>query len=178
MRTNKLTLACAPPSNKHTPTNVHAPLPSPKKTQAGTHLRKHSPARNLHRLAITLEFILHIFDNLCHDGGLPLRQAVTAAYDATLATIHYWAVRTAVKAGLYSLPARASFFEQIGENEASGMAGGHALIHSARGVVSRLHTIFEGCDMPSSDVKFLPTASFSPNTGGGSAAAAAEAAAS
>lgn len=125
--------------------------------EAGTHMNKHSPARNLHRLAVTLEFILHIFDYLCHDAELPLRQAVTQAYDITLGTLHYWAVRTAVKAGLYSLPSRESFFKQIGETEESGVVGGRDLVHAARDVVDRLHKIFEGCDMPCSDIKFLPS---------------------
>lgn len=141
----------------------------------GTHLKKHSPARNLHRLAITLEFMLHVFDKVCHDESMVFRSAVQQAYDVTLANIHVWAVRTAVKAGLYSLPSRESFFQQIGETQASGVQGGGELVRAARGVVQRLHVIFEGCSMPCSDVKFLP--SFSERKGPATATAATTAAA-
>ena len=136
---------------------LHQPTP-----QAGRHTQKHSPARNLHRLAITLEFMVHVFDYLIHDSEVALRVAVSQAYDLTLGPIHYWAVRTAVKAGLYSLPTRECFFQAIGETVDSGCSGGKDLVMVAKPIVQKLHGIFDGIEMPCSDVKWLP--SFSDTT--------------
>ena len=42
-------------------------------------------------------------------------QAASEAYDATLAPVHTYFVRTAVKASLYLLPDRGTFLQSIGE---------------------------------------------------------------
>lgn len=101
--------------------------------------------------------MVHVFDNLIHDRDMALRVAVAQAYDLTLGPIHYWAVRTAVKAGLYSLPTRESFFQAIGETVDSGCSGGQDLVVVAKPIVQQLHSIFEGIEMPCSDVKWLPS---------------------
>ena len=44
-----------------------------------------------------------------------IAQAASEAYDATLAPVHTYFVRTAVKASLYLLPDRATFLQSIGE---------------------------------------------------------------
>lgn len=44
-----------------------------------------------------------------------IAQAASEAYDATLAPVHTYFVRTAVKASLYLLPDRATFLHSIGE---------------------------------------------------------------
>lgn len=113
---------------------------------------------------------MHIFDHLIHDNDMLLRVAVAQAYDVTLGPIHYWAVRTAVKAGLYSLPTRECFFQAIGETVDSGCSGGRDLVKVAKPLVQRLHRIFEGVEMPCSDVKWLP--SFSEPSAARKAAAA------
>ena len=48
-------------------------------------------------------------------------QAASQAYDATLAPVHTYFVRTAVKASLYLLPDRATFLNSIGETGASSL---------------------------------------------------------
>ncbi len=47
-----------------------------------------------------------------------MMQAASEAYDATLAPVHTYFVRTAVKASLYLLPDRATFLNSIGETGA------------------------------------------------------------
>lgn len=101
--------------------------------------------------------MVHVFNNVVHDRDMALRVAVAQAYDLTLGPIHYWAVRTAVKAGLYSLPTRESFFQAIGETVDSGCSGGQDLVVVAKPIVQQLHSIFEGIEMPCSDVKWLPS---------------------
>ena len=44
-----------------------------------------------------------------------IAQAASEAYDASLAPVHTYFVRTAVKASLYLLPDRATFLQSIGE---------------------------------------------------------------
>ena len=46
-------------------------------------------------------------------------QAASESYDATLAPVHTYFVRTAVKASLYLLPDRATFLRSIGETGAA-----------------------------------------------------------
>ena len=86
-------------------------------------MRKNSPARNVHRLMGTLAFISAIFENLAK--GQALKDAVSEAYDRTLAALHTWVVRAGIKAGLVALPTREAFFTAIGETGGrGGWAGG------------------------------------------------------
>jgi hypothetical protein len=43
------------------------------------------------------------------------QDAVSDAYDRTLAHIHAWVVRTGIKTGMLALPTREHFFASIGE---------------------------------------------------------------
>ena len=58
-------------------------------------------------------------------------QAASEAYDATLAPVHTYFVRTAVKASLYLLPDRATFLQSIGETGLHPLlSADHASMHS------------------------------------------------
>lgn len=48
----------------------------------------------------------------------PLQDAVSQAYDATLAHIHAWVVRAGIKTGMMALPTREHFLASIGETGA------------------------------------------------------------
>jgi hypothetical protein len=85
----------------------------PARPQDGSLTRKNSPARNVHRLLNTLNFIAAIFHNL--SAGMPLKDAVSEGYDRTLAQLHAWVVRAGIKTGMLALPTRETFLASIGE---------------------------------------------------------------
>ena len=62
-----------------------------------------------------------------------IAQAASEAYDATLAPVHTYFVRTAVKASLYLLPDRATFLHSIGETGQLSicLSGSKRFMHSS-----------------------------------------------
>lgn len=117
--------------------------------QDGTITKKNSPARNVHRLLNTLNFIAAIFENL--SKGCPLRDAVSEAYDRTLANIHAWVVRTGIKTGMMALPSREQFLASIGETEESARSHADGFVTAARRLVGTVEALYAGVDMPRSD---------------------------
>ena len=93
-----------------------SPPPPPPPPHDGSDTKKNSPARNLHRLLNNLNFISAIFENLAK--GQTLKDAVSDAYDRTLAHIHAWVVRAGIKTGMMALPTREHFLASIGETGA------------------------------------------------------------
>lgn len=67
---------------------------------AGTLTKKGSPARNLHRLMNTIMFIKVLFEKLLEGSGVSLKDAASAAYEAALAPIHNFMVKTAIRTGM------------------------------------------------------------------------------
>lgn len=116
----------------------------------GTITKKNSPARNLHRLLVTVRFLRELFINLAKD--LPLKEAVSLAYDDTLGKIHAWVVRTGIKAGLVALPSRESFLEGIQETEESCRAYLEPFTTAAQTIVDKVETLYAGVTMPKSDI--------------------------
>ena len=87
--------------------------------QAGRVTTKNSCSRNLYRLLAGISFISQLLQNLAKDRQKPLRIAVSEAYDATLASMHGYMVRMAIKTSMYMLPARDTFMASIQETGAS-----------------------------------------------------------
>ncbi len=83
--------------------------------QAGTVTTKNSCSRNLHRLLSSISFISSLLQNLATDKACTLHTATASAYSSTMAPMHNFFVRTAVKGGMYTLPTRAGFLQSIGE---------------------------------------------------------------
>ncbi len=83
--------------------------------QAGTVTTKNSCSRNLHRLLSSISFISSLLQNLAADKACTLHTATANAYSGTMAPMHNFFVRTAVKGGMYTLPTRAGFLQSIGE---------------------------------------------------------------
>ncbi len=83
--------------------------------QAGTVTTKNSCSRNLHRLLSSISFISSLLQNLAADKACTLHTATASAYSSTMAPMHNFFVRTAVKGGMYTLPTRAGFLQSIGE---------------------------------------------------------------
>lgn len=53
----------------------------------------------------------------------PHQDAVSDAYDRTLAQIHAWVVRAGIKTGMMALPSRDHFLASIGETGGPGGRG-------------------------------------------------------
>lgn len=88
---------------------------NPQTTQNNTITVKGSCGRNLHRLIIIQDFVRHIFVNMLENPTAYFRVAVAQAYDTSLGKIHTWTVRTAIKAGMYTLPTTEQFLKSINE---------------------------------------------------------------
>ncbi|KAL4433930.1 hypothetical protein ABPG75_000371 [Micractinium tetrahymenae] len=117
--------------------------------QDGTITQKNSPARNVHRLLNTLNFIAAIFQNLAK--GMALKDAVSDAYDRTLAQIHAWVVRAGIKTGMMALPTREHFLASIGETEESARQHAEGFVDAAHKLVGLVEKLYEGVEMPRSD---------------------------
>ncbi|KAL4855989.1 Importin beta-like SAD2 [Chlorella vulgaris] len=109
--------------------------------------RKNSPARNVHRLLNTLNFIAGIFENLAK--GMGLKDAVSDAYDRTLAQIHAWVVRAGIKTGMMALPTRECFLTSIGETEESALHHAEGFVVAAHKLVGMIEKLYVGVEMPS-----------------------------
>lgn len=117
--------------------------------QDGTVTVKNSPARNLHRLIGTVSFISAIFKHL--QAGKSLKDAVSDAYDETLAQLHSWVVRTGIKTGMLGLPSRDAFFTSIGETDASAEEHARGFTEAADAIVSSVMKLYDGVTIPKSD---------------------------
>lgn len=115
----------------------------------GSLTRKNSPARNVHRLLNTLNFIAAIFHNL--SAGMPLKDAVSEGYDRTLAQLHAWVVRAGIKTGMLALPTRETFLASIGETEESARHHADGFVAAAHKLVGQIERLYEGVEMPRSD---------------------------
>lgn len=83
--------------------------------QAGTVTVKNSCSRNLHRLLSSISFISSLLHNLGSSSSCTLHTAASNAYNGSMAQIHNFFVRTAVKTSMYTLPTRQGFLDSIGE---------------------------------------------------------------
>lgn len=117
--------------------------------QDNTITKKNSPARNVHRLLNTLNFIAAIFENLAK--GQALKDAVSDAYDRTLAQIHAWVVRAGIKTGMMALPTREHFLASIGETEDSARHHAEGFVVAAHKLVGMIEKLYDGVEMPRSD---------------------------
>ncbi|MEW5298321.1 MAG: hypothetical protein WDW38_000943 [Sanguina aurantia] len=115
---------------------------------------KNSCARNLHRLMHVITFLRIILEQLTASPLLSLREAVTNAYELSLSPIHTYVVRTAVWAGMYSLPTRTAFLASIGETEESARATAAEFIVSALSITQQIEKLYD-VDMPASDTVWL-----------------------
>ncbi|EFJ48912.1 hypothetical protein VOLCADRAFT_90666 [Volvox carteri f. nagariensis] len=121
---------------------------------------KGSCARNLHRLMLVITFVRLMLSNLMENPGMQLKDALWNAYQGSLSPIHTYMVRTAVWAGLVTMPTRETFMRSIGETEESARAHVPEVITTAADVVTRLEVLYGtgGIKMPASDTVFIPTA--------------------
>ncbi|KAL0030221.1 hypothetical protein WJX77_003427 [Trebouxia sp. C0004] len=119
--------------------------------KAGTVTTKNSCSRNLHRLLSSVSFISSLLQNLAADKACTLHTATASAYSGTMAPMHNFFVRTAVKGGMYTLPTRAGFLQSIGETEESARVHSAKFISASHTIVQKAEALFAGTAMPKSD---------------------------
>ena len=120
--------------------------------------QKGSCARNLHRLMLVITFVRLMLSNLLDNPTMQLKDALWNAYQGSLSPIHTYMVRTAVWAGLVTMPTRETFMRGIGETEETARAHVPEVVANATVVVERLEALYgTAIKMPASDLKFLPT---------------------
>lgn len=136
--------------------------------KAGLVATKNSCARNLHRLTSVLKFMRLLLIKLVEGPTVSLKDAANFAYEAALAPIHPYSVRTAVWAGMYMLPTRQTFLASIGETEQSAKAPAEEFSKGAEDLEKVVLGLYDA-EMPASDV--APTNMFSGSWWGTSATA-------
>ncbi|GLI59613.1 hypothetical protein VaNZ11_001545 [Volvox africanus] len=126
--------------------------------EANRATHKGSCARNLHRLMLVITFVRLMLSNLLENPSMQLKDALWNAYQGSLGPIHTYMVRTAVWAGLVTMPTRETFMRSIGETEESARAHVPEVIATSGQVVARLEALYgTAIKMPASDVTFIPT---------------------
>jgi len=96
-------------------------------------------ARHAHRLLLVVRFVQLLVARLAADAAASPSAAAGAAYTESLARIHPWALRTAVRAGmLLGLPGRERFLAAMGETEASAAEHAPAFVAAAARVSDAL----------------------------------------
>ncbi|CAN8328669.1 unnamed protein product [Cochlearia groenlandica] len=78
-----------------------------------------SHSRNLRRVRQGLDLIRAIFEQFLMTDEYSLKEAATTAYTEVCAPFHTWAVRTAVYAGMYTLPTRDQLLLRLNETDQS-----------------------------------------------------------
>ncbi|CAL1408234.1 unnamed protein product [Linum trigynum] len=78
-----------------------------------------SHTRNLRRVRQGLDLIRGIFQQFVASDDNSLKDAATTAYAQICAPYHTWAIRTAVYAGMYTLPTREQLLVRLEESEQS-----------------------------------------------------------
>nr|DAD35328.1 TPA_asm: hypothetical protein HUJ06_005968 [Nelumbo nucifera] len=78
-----------------------------------------SLSRNLRRVRQGLDLIRELFGQFLATNECSLREAASTAYPQVFAQYHTWAIRTAVGAGLYTLPTREQLVVKLNETNHS-----------------------------------------------------------
>ncbi|KAL5761434.1 hypothetical protein ACOSP7_017698 [Xanthoceras sorbifolium] len=78
-----------------------------------------SHSRNLRRVRQGLDLIRVLFEQFLSTSDYSLKEAASAAYAQVCAPYHSWAVRTAVSAGMYTLPTRDQLLLKLNETDQS-----------------------------------------------------------
>jgi len=99
-------------------------------------------ARHAHRLLLVVRFVQLLVARLAADAAASPSAAAGAAYTESLALIHPWALRAAVRTGmLLGLPGRERFLAAMGETEASAAEHAPAFVAAAARVSDALTSL-------------------------------------
>ncbi|GMJ05691.1 phospholipase-like protein [Hibiscus trionum] len=85
----------------------------------GTVRKQGSHSRDLRRVRQGLDLIRALFEEFLSSKDYSLRNAASTAYARVCAPYHTWAVRTAVSAGMHTLPTREQLLQKLNETDHS-----------------------------------------------------------
>ncbi|CAL1392766.1 unnamed protein product [Linum trigynum] len=101
-----------------------------------------SHSRNLRRVRQGLDLIRGIFEQFLASDDNSLKDAATTAYAQICAPYHTWAIRTAVYAGMYTLPTREQLLARLEENEQSAEKKMNRYIQASLPVIQYIDRLY------------------------------------
>ena len=108
----------------------------------GTVKTSGSNSRNLRRVRQGLDLVRAIFEKLLSTDDIYLKGVASDAYAEVCAPYHTWAVRTAVYAGMYTLPTRDQLFFKLNETEQSAEKKMRSYISASHPVIEYIDKLY------------------------------------
>ncbi|XWS69782.1 hypothetical protein CRYUN_Cryun04dG0208200 [Craigia yunnanensis] len=101
-----------------------------------------SHSRNLRRVRQGLDLIRALFEEFLSSEDYSLREAASTAYAQVCAPYHTWAVRTAVYAGMYTLPTREQLLLKLNETDHTVEKKMRRYIEASRPVIAYIDKLY------------------------------------
>lgn len=101
-----------------------------------------SHSRNLRRVRQGLDLIRAIFEQFLMTDEYSLKDAATTAYTQVCAPFHTWAVRTAVYAGMYTLPTRDQLLLRLNETDQSVEKNMRRYMEASRPIIEYIDKLY------------------------------------
>ncbi|XP_002529120.2 ACD11 homolog protein [Ricinus communis] len=101
-----------------------------------------SHSRNLRRVRQGLDLIRALFEQFVSTDDYSLKDAATTAYSQVCAPFHTWAVRTAVYAGMYTLPSRDQLLIRLNETDQSAGKKMRRYINASLPVIKYIDNLY------------------------------------
>ncbi|KAI7756661.1 hypothetical protein M8C21_012219 [Ambrosia artemisiifolia] len=101
-----------------------------------------SHTRNLRRVRQGLDLIRELFKNFLSTEKYSLKKAATTAYQQVCAPYHTWAVRTAVSAGMCTLPTRDQLLLNLNETDKSAAKEMRRYIKASSDVIKIIDNLY------------------------------------
>ncbi|OMP11568.1 hypothetical protein CCACVL1_00439 [Corchorus capsularis] len=108
----------------------------------GTVKKPGSHSRNLRRVRQGLDLIRALFEEFLSSEDYSLKDAASTAYAQVCAPFHTWTVRTAVSAGMYTLPTREQLLLKLNETENSAEKKMRMYIKASRPVIDYIDKLY------------------------------------
>lgn len=106
-----------------------------------------SHSRNLRRVRQGLDLIRALFEQFLTNNENSLKDAASTAYGQVCAPYHSWAVRTAVYAGMCTLPSRDQLLQRLHETDNSAEKRMRRYINASRAVINYIDKLFISRDI-------------------------------
>lgn len=101
-----------------------------------------SYSRNLRRVRQGLDLIRALFEQFLSTEDSSLKEVASTAYAQSCAPYHSWAVRTAVYAGMYTLPTREQLLAKLNETDQSAEKKMRRYIEASLPVIEYIDELF------------------------------------
>lgn len=101
-----------------------------------------SHSRNLRRVRQGLDLIRALFEEFLSTDDYYLKDAASTAYSQVCAPYHTWAVRTAVSAGMYTLPTREELLQKLNETDHTAEKKMRRYIEASRPVIAYIDKLY------------------------------------